>query len=203
LIRSDEDVLSGIEAVVEAYGRAMRQDGPESVEDLWNTPRDALTSPKAEEQISKKLCGVIRAYFNEYAIAADREVEIHRRSLPQASGGEPGSELDVLVQVPAQGSGSGTRIRIPLEVKLSCNDQVKTAMKEQLVDRYIRQLGTTHGLYVVAWMSVPDTKLLSETHRPKWSSIDDARAELDTQASELSESEGVVVRVIVLDAALR
>lgn len=203
LIRSDDDVMSGIEAALEAYAEAIRQDNAESVEDLWNTPRGEFPSPKAEEHISNKLCGAVRAYFNQYAIAADREVEIHRRSVPRASGGEPGSELDVLVQVSAQGSGSGTRVRIPLEVKLSCNDQVKTAMKDQLVNRYIPQLGATHGLYVVAWMSVPDIDTLRDGHRPKWSSLDAARAALEAQASDLCESEGVVVRAIVLDAALR
>lgn len=203
LIRSDDDVMSGIEAALEAYAQAIRQDGPESVEDLWNTRKGESPSPKAEEHISNKLCGAVRAYFRDYAIAADREVEIHRRSVSQASGGEPGSELDVLVQLPAQGSGSGSRIRIPLEVKLSCNDQVKTAMKDQLADRYIPQLGATHGLYVVAWMSVPDINTLREGHRPKWSTLDAARAELEAQASGLSESEGVVIRAITLDAALR
>jgi len=203
LIRSDDDVLSGIENAIETYARVIRQDGPESVEDLWNTPRGDAPSPKAEEHISSKVCGAIRAYFNEYAIAADREVEIHRRSVPRANGGEPGSELDVLVQVPARGSASGASIRIPLEVKLSCNDQVKAAMKDQLVDRYIPQLGATHGLYVVAWMSVPDVNTLRDEHKPKWPSLDSARAELEAQASGLSENEGVVVRAIVLDAALR
>lgn len=203
LIRSDDDVMSGIEAALEAYAQAIRKDGLESVEDLWNTPRGESPSPKAEEHISSKLCGAVRAYFREYAIAADREVEIHRRSVPRANGGEPGSELDVLVQVPPRGSASGATIRIPLEVKLSCNDEVKTAMKDQLVDRYIPQLGATHGLYVVAWMSVPDMNTLRDGHKPKWSSLDTARAELQTQATSLSESKDIVVRSIVLDAALR
>jgi len=196
-------VLSGIEAALEAYAHTLRQDGPESVEDLWNTPKGDVPSPKAEEHVSSKLCGAIRSYFDEYAIAADREVEIHRRTLPRASGGKPGSELDVLVQVPARGTASGTRIRVPLELKLSCNDQAKTGMKDQLVDRYIPQLGATHGLYVVAWMSISDADSLRPSHKPKWPSLDAARAELEEQAEKMSESEGVVVRSIVLDGALR
>ena len=115
----------------------------------------------------------------------------------------PGSELDILVQAPAWGTDSGEGIRIPIEVKLSCNDEVKTGMKDQLVDRYMPQLGATSGIYVVMWMSIPDLNKLRSNHRPKWPSIDSARDELRERALELSESEGVSVRSLVIDGSLR
>ncbi len=203
LIRSEDDVLDGIVAALEDYARRIRQDGSVSVEDLWNRHGDSLPSPKAEEHVSSKLCGAVREYFKQYAITADREVEIHRRTTC-AEGGEPGSELDVLVQASARGTSSGSGIRVPIEVKLSCNRQVKSGMKDQLFDRYIPQLGATHGLYVVIWMSIPDPEKLKSNHRPKWSTLEIARLELDEQANELSSrDQGFRVRALVLDAALR
>ena len=112
-------------------------------------------------------------------------------------------ELDILVQVPAWGMDAGERIRIPNEVKLSCNDEVKTAMEDQLVDRYVPQLGATHGVYVMMWMSVPEVSHLRPNHRPKWPSIERARDELREQARVLSESAGLSVRSLVVDGSLR
>jgi hypothetical protein len=203
LIRSAEDVLEGIEVALQSYAESLRQDGANDVQDLWNTPRDGQPSPKAEEHVSIKLCGAVRSYFADYAIAADREVEIHRRAISRTAGGEPGSELDVLVQVSAQGTTEAQSIRMPIEVKLSCNDDVKTAMKDQLVDRYMPQLGTSYGVYVVVWMDVPDRARLRPNHRPRWPDIDTAKAELEAQADSLEQEEGAMVTTILIDASLR
>ena len=203
LIRSEDDVIDGIEYALEGYETALRRDGGESPEDLWNTARDAIPTPKAEEHVSQKLCAVVRSYLQDYAVAADREVEIHRRSVARARGGEPGSEVDILVQVPGRGTMSGDAIRIPIEVKLSCNDEAKTGMRAQLADRYMPQLGASHGVYVVVWMSLPRPGELRESHRPKWPSMESAREDLRQQAERLSEEEGIHVRTVVVDGSLR
>jgi hypothetical protein len=203
LVRSEDDVVAGTRLAIEGYERRLRQEGADTVEDLWDTPAGRPPSPKAEEHVSSKICGAIRSYFEDLAIAADREVEIHRRAVPRAAGGEPGSELDVLVQVPARGTIRGSQIRIPIEVKLSHNPEVKTAMKAQLADRYMPQLGAMHGVYVVAWMDAPAGSDLASAHRPKWVSIEEARADLERQAAELADSQGVTIVPIVIDASLR
>ncbi len=203
LLRSAEDVLDGVEAALTAYEEALHREGAPDVEDLWNTPRGAHPSPKEEEQVSKKLCDAVRAYFAEYAVAADREIEIRRRVLPKKAGGAPGSKLDVLVQVPARGTSGGDPIRVPIEVKLSCNNEAKTGLKDQLVDRYMTELGTSYGAFAVAWMSAPNLAVLKAGHRPKWPDIVIARAELEAQAEAARTDDAVVVRAIVIDASLR
>ena len=205
LLGSDEDVVDGIECALDQYAKALRQDGKESVEDLWNTPAGAAPSPKAEEHVSKKLCGVVRAYFEDkdYAVTADREVEIYRRSVSRADGGQPGSEVDVLVRVPGRGTTSGDPIQVPIEVKLSSNRQAKTGMKDQLVDRYMPQLGATHGVHVVVWMNAPNPKRLRRHHRPRWSCIEEARRDLKEEAKRLSEERQVRIRAVVVDGSLR
>ena len=203
LIRSEDDVVDGIEYALENYATALRRDDGESPEDLWNAAKGAVQTPKAEEHVSRKLCAVVRLYMRDYAVAADREVEIHRRSVALARGGEPGSEVDILVQVPGRGTMSGDAIRIPIEVKLSCNDEAKTGMRAQLADRYMPQLGASHGVYVVVWMSLPRPGELRESHRPKWPSMKSAREDLRQQAERLSEEEGIHVRTVVVDGSLR
>lgn len=203
LIRSEDDVVEGIEYAVEQYGATLRGDAGDSVEDLWNTAKREAPTPKAEEHASSKLCAVIRAYFREYAVAADREVEIHRRSVARDAGGEPGSAVDVLVQVSGCGTASGDAIRVPIEVKLSSNDEAKTGIRDQLADRYIPQLGATHGVYVVVWMNLPQPEELREHHRPKWQFMESARQELREEAERLWRDRGIRVRTIVVDGSLR
>ena len=203
LMRSEDDVINGIECALEGYATALGRDGGESPEDLWNTPRDAKSTPKAEEHVSSKLCRMVRAYFRDYTLAADREVEIHRRSVARASGGEPASELDILVQVPARGTVSGDAIRVPIEVKLSSNDEARTAVRAQLGERYMPQLGASHGVYVVVWMSLPRPEELRKHHRPKWASIEAAREDLRQEAERVSKERGIHIRTIVVDGSLR
>ena len=203
LMRSEDDVVDGIECALESYEEALRRDGGESPEDLWNTARDATPTPKAEEHVSSKLCGAVRAYFRDCAIAADREAEIHRRQVAGSSGGEPGSELDILVQTPARGTVSGDAIRVPIEVKLSGNDEARTAVRAQLAERYMPQLGASHGVYVVVWMSLPRPDDLRKHHRPKWPSIETAREDLRQEAERVSKERGIHIRTIVIDGSLR
>ena len=59
LIRSEDDVIGGIEYALEAYATALGRDDGESPEDLWNTGRDAIPTPKAEEHVSGKLCAAV------------------------------------------------------------------------------------------------------------------------------------------------
>ena len=89
------------------------------------------------------------------------------------------------------------------EVKLSHNAKALTGMEDQLVERYMPQLGTSHGLYVVVWMSVPNPSDLAPHHRPRWLSIDRAREELNGEAERLSRDQGFSVCALVVDAELR
>ena len=203
LVRSEDDAVDGIEYALEKYAAALSGDAGDSVEDLWNTAKGETPTPKTEEHISSKLCAGVRAYFREYAVTADREVEIHRRSVVHDAGGESGSEVDILAQVAACGTVSGDAIRVPIEVKLSSNDQVKTGIQEQLADRYMRQLGASHGVYVVVWMSHPQPESLQAHHRPKWQSIESARQDLRQEAERLSQERGIRVRAVVVDGSLR
>ena len=203
LIRSEDDVVDGIEYALEQYATALRRDDGESAEDLWNAARGDVPTPKSEEHVSSKLCGVVRSYYRDFAITADREVEVRRRNVPRGEGGEPGSEVDVLVQVSGRGAVSGDAIRVPMEVKLSCNSEAKTGMRAQLADRYMLELGASHGVYVVVWMSVPQPDKLREAHRPKWASMESAQEDLRLEAERLLKENGIRVRPIVVDGSLR
>jgi hypothetical protein len=200
LIRSEADALDGVLAAISEYGRRLRSEGHHELEALWNTD-PAPPSPKAEEHVSDMICDEIRRYFQRYGVTAGREMQVFRRKVCKESGGDAGSEVDVIVQIPATGSKTDEAIVVPVEVKLSRNKEAKTGLREQLVDRYIRQLGTNIGVFVVAWMQAPG---LAKKDRPIWPSITAARKTLEKQAEKVNaDTEGALtVKTVVLDATL-
>jgi hypothetical protein len=202
LVRSERDALEGVREAVALYGRDLHHKSPSNVEDLWNIPKRGAPTPKAEERVSDKLCEAIRAYFQQFAVTADREVQVFRRKLARDLGGTPGSEVDVLVRVPAIGSVEGDAIVIPIEVKLSSNAEARTAIQEQLVGRYMSELGSSHGAFVVVWMDAPK---LGKAYRPVWESMSAAEADLRNQAQSVFDSTtgAATVAVLVVDATLR
>lgn len=201
LLSSDRDTLDGIVAAISEYSRRLRHDSPSELDDLWNQPRGGVATPKDEERVSDKVCVAIRSYFRDFAVAANREVQVFRRKLASTLGGAPGSEVDVLCEVPAVGSASGEAIRVPVEIKLAHNPQARTGLPDQLVGRYMQEIGTGLGVYAVVWMGKGSA---ARQFRPLWESPEEAIAELERQADALmaASPEPMDIRCIVVDASL-
>jgi hypothetical protein len=199
LIRSGLDAMEGVIEAIEQYADRLRSDLSDDLEDLWNVPKDGPPTPKAEERISGKLCQCVKDYFENYAVTADREVQVYRRKSSRKVGGAPGSEVDILARVPAPGSVSGDAIAVPIEVKISSNPDSRSALRVQLVDRYMSELATSFGIFAVVWMNATN---LPKTHKPVWKNIAAATRDLEEQASDASNSFGANVQAIVFDASL-
>lgn len=199
LIRGEADGLDGIAAALNQYEHSLRHQAQANVEDLWNT--GTSPAPKSEERASDKIRAAIHAYFNDYAVSAAREVQISRRLVSTANGGARGSEVDVFFHIPARSSAADSDIQIPIEVKRSCNPEAKTGLQEQLVDRYMNELGTCAGVFVVVWFDAPN---LGASHRPVWPTIEAAKADLEQQVVNAKQKDPTLqLRVIVIDATLR
>ena len=98
--------------------------------------------------------------------------------------------------------GSYETVRVIVETKGCWNAGLKTAMKDQLVDRYLKDNDCQHGLYLVGWFCCaewdPGDPRFTKT--PGWG-LDEAREYLDKQAKELSA--GMSIRSLVLNCAFR
>ena len=202
LLRSTQDVVDGITDSLRRYNDRLQHGSPTAVEDLWNVPHNQTPSPKTEERVSDKICEAIRDAFTDYAVTANREVQIRRRLVPKSAGGEPGSEVDLVVECPRSGTSSNERIVVVVEVKRSCNREAKTGLREQLVDRYLAELDADRGVFVVAFFNAPN---LARHHRPQWSTIDEAKRDLIAQANAVSNDTGAVIQIasFVLNATLK
>ncbi len=199
LIRSGSDAIDGIGMALEQFATAIRRERSDELEDFWNLPRKGAPTPKTEERVSAKLCQCIRDYFANYAVTADREVQVYRRKTAQNDDGAPGSEVDVLMRVPAAGAVAGDAIAVPIEVKLSGNPERRTALESQLSARYMTELATSFGMFVVAWMKAPR---LPATYKPIWDDIESAKAELEQQAEQVAAKVRGNIGVVVFDASI-
>lgn len=201
LLRSGHDAIEGVIAAIEGYSRRLRHDSPSDLDDLWNQPKGQIPTPKDEERVSDKICVAVRSYFDRFAVAANREVQVFRRKLGAALGGAPGSEVDVLCEVTAAGTVKGEPIKVPIEVKLAHNPEARTGLQDQLSERYMKELGTGLGVYIVVWMGKGKEAI---RYRPMWESPDEALAELEGEAKRVmaASSEPMDIRCIVIDASL-
>lgn len=141
-------------------------------DDPWNEK-----TPKREDDISDWLQRQLNTRLKGGSIV-DREVGVQRI---KDSGG--GTRVD-LTQTILNLRDQATPIRVIIEAKLVNNKELLTAMKEQLIGRYLRPTGQRHGILLVYWLS-PDQRPegWSRTLHPSKEAL---AAELQKQANALA-----------------
>ena len=154
--------------------------------------------PKGEERLSDLIKLHLEDDLGGRGIIINREVVIRSGVF-----GRPGQRTDIHIEaVIKRGERSElTKIKAIIEVKGCWNQEVKTAMKAQLVDRYIQNNDCRHGLYVVVWFSKDcwdkkDGRRAKTTKSPV-----KLKSDLAAQAANLSVG-GVRVEAFVLDGSL-
>ena len=89
---------------------------------------------------------------------------------------------------------------VPVEIKRSCHRDVWSAMRSQLIVRYVRDPGTGgHGIYIVFWFD--DTKDCRPTPPPTGSPVTDSREFLERLLSVLTAEERLKIQVCVFDVS--
>lgn len=198
VVRSDADLLAATLGALDEIQARLLADTPSSYL-LWDTH---AKRPKSEEEISDYLAIELEQRLNARGVVVNREVQV-RRSRP--SGLPERTDLRVEAVRPGHDAiGSTGTLRIPGEVKGIWNEEVIESLETQLVQRYMADFQTGHGLYVVAWFDqAPWTT--SDGRRSRAAShgdIADIRADLEAEA-EKQRARGRVVTVRVLDCSLR
>lgn len=158
---------------------------------LWDTHAGR---PKSEDEISDYLANELSSALTVRGAIVNREVQV-RRNRPSGIG----ERTDLLIDAaPVSGPRAG-RLSLPVEVKGAWNAELRTAMREQLVERYMRDTGASDGVYVVAWPDLESWTDVTDTRRQVLASLDRqvVEAELAAQASALAQ-DGARVRVVHL-----
>jgi hypothetical protein len=195
---SDPDQL--LDVVLESLERlqlALRDEG-RAAQFLWDT---FAGRPKEEEALSDFLEYHFNNDLNARGIVIGREVQIRRKVMPNVLG----QRTDLYMTVPlAPSPPSGeTEARLIIEVKGCWNDGVESAMKDQLVDRYLNGNSCDHGLYLVVWFDQASWTAPGDTRAPKAARYQVASLQrtLDGQAQSLSAG-GKKVAAFVLDGSV-
>jgi hypothetical protein len=169
------------------------------IEDLWNrVPLDKQRhtyQPKTEDQLSHWIKRQLEYLLKDYPILVAREVEI-RPKLDAQKGQE--TDLYISMKIPTL-SGELEKIWVIVETKGCWNNGLKTNMKSQLLDRYLFQNQTKHGIYLIGWFLCDawDDNHYQKKDTPKMK-ISEVRAFFEKQAESLSQ-DGVKICSFVLD----
>lgn len=111
---------------------------------LWNSYPDGKGgikfTPKDEAALSNFLKRHLEADLKKQAVIVNREVEISRPGR-----GTIGQRTDIHVNAATPQS----KLTVIVEVKKCSNDETRTHLKTQLVDRYLIPTGNHHGVFVV------------------------------------------------------
>jgi hypothetical protein len=163
---------------------------------LWDT---YARRPKSEDEISDYLRNQLNTLLGDRAVIVNREVQIR----PSTRGVGERSDLRIDAVTALPGAGPSPVLTVVGEVKGCWHRDVATAMQDQLVGRYMTDVGTPHGVYVVVWFDV-DSWDDGDGRRQVTNGRDRAEtlAALENQAALLRER-GIAVAVVFLDASAR
>jgi hypothetical protein len=157
---------------------------------LWDTHS---RRPKSEDEISDHLRNRLAELTGGNRLVVNREVQVRRNR----TSGIPERD-DLQIDAATARPGPFATISLPVEVKGAWNDELLTAMRSQLVERYMADLHVACGCYVVLWPDI-ESWGAGESRRGVFASRDrdGVIEELAGQARELRD-EGIYVEVLHL-----
>jgi len=208
LVRGGDELLAILKESIRRFEAELQGETPLSFT-LWNEQRagrgkqKATTfRPKEEERLSDLLRGHLVRDLVERAVVVNREVQIRPRQGKQGSPGEiTDIHIDAVTRDTDRMPGAVDIVQAIAEVKGCWNNDVTTAMKDQLRDRYLRDNNCQHGLYVVGWFLCDqwdeNDYRKAEAVRRMPPSLEEARAFFDKQAAELSRDDPVIGSYVI------
>ncbi|HEU5380437.1 MAG TPA: hypothetical protein VFV38_33855 [Ktedonobacteraceae bacterium] len=149
--------------------------------------------PVDENEFSDYVKRYLQADLGSRGIIANREVVIR-----------PDERIDIRIDAVARRVQEeiDEQLTLIIEVKGCWNEELMTAMRTQLIDRYLRDNHCQHGLYLVGWFNCKtwDNQDYRKNKAPKMA-LEEAQHLFDEQAASLSQH--VTVKALVLNAAVR
>ncbi len=181
--------LRRLEAVLQApYGLAVA---------LWNRnmakAHHAEWWPCWEEDFSDLVAALLLQDIGGHRIVINREVQIQRFL---------GKRTDIHIQ--ATVPGESDPLTVVIECKGCWNQDLPTALADQLVRDYLRAPRTA-GIYLIGYFDCAhwNPKLREDRHRaPRDHTIGSLQREQDAQAREQRDQHGAIVTVMILDCRL-
>lgn len=198
LVSSPAELCDVVEAALRDVQRRLQGDTPEAPQ-LWDT---AARRPKEEDALSDYLQNRLTDVIGGRGVVANREVQI-RRTAPRGIG----ERLDLRIDAVAADAGRYRTITVPVELKCAWHRDIDTAMREQLVDKYLADLHSRHGVYAVGWFDptwwqAELAGLGTDARRARVARRErDELHDLLTRQAQRLKGEGYEIRVVMLDCS--
>lgn len=153
-----------------------------------------LFRPRDELRLANLVANYLLDKLSPRGVIVNREVAIRL-----------GERTDIHLNVPAESGRTDVEPGgLIIEVKGCWHDEVDSALKEQLVERYLKDNPNRAGLYLVIWFSTenwdPSDHRRSNVPRR---SVEESRSFYKKQAEAEAQRTGRLVASCVLDATLR
>jgi len=181
LVRSSADLL---EVTLNQLEQLQSELDKRASRYLWDFGRDE-SNPKSEDDISDWVRDQLKTRLGR-ASMIDREVQVSRRLQGI------GTRIDLTATTPAATQPADTACVIA-EAKLVTNGELMTAMRNQLVLRYLVPAGLQYGIYLVYWIS-PEQRA---TRRRTYTSKDRLLRSLNQQAAQVGQR--IQIKPFLLD----
>jgi hypothetical protein len=195
LVTSPADLCEVLVAALEKFNAALH--GAQTpVRDLWDRQKGKnIYRPIDENALSDVITRFLRSELGSSGVFANREVEIGR-----APGAPVGQRTDILINAVRRGADGELfdAISAVIETKGCWNNELFTALEEQLFRDYMIRLRAETGIYLVGWFDIEkwDPEDSRRNRVPKMP-IGEAKAQLDHQAAALPD--GFIVRPVILE----
>ena len=146
----------------------------------WDKSSSNLFRPVDENDLSDYIKQFLDEDLKAQGIIINREVEV-KRSYGKNTGARTDIHVDAVIKHP--NGKIYDSITVIIEVKGCWHRDVKTAMKTQLVKRYLSENDCSHGLYLIGWFTCPqwDSEDVRYTDTPKMN-LNEAKQYFDEQA---------------------
>ena len=181
LVESGDQLIEVLIDSLEKLEKKLHDETP-AVRDIWDLVdrKKGLYRPIHEEELSDYIYRHLYDDIGKRGIILGRNVRIH--------GGD--DETDIHVDaIKERDNFYGPPISVIIEVKGCWNRGLRTAMKLQLMDRYLKNNRCNHGIYLIGWFNCDRWDRADRNYKqsPKIS-IEDARKMYSDNAKELSDS---------------
>lgn len=176
LARNTDELLAAVMECLHRWETALKAGA-------WDHLWDVKTkSSRPEKRIAREMRDWLHAHLD---IMVEREIELASED-----------RTDVVVQtLPSDASSPKLTVVIELKKLRAGNaKERRTAMKTQLLDRYLRERSTegwTHGLYVVAWTPEPGSTADS------FDAIGSSARSLEKQAIDLTTDQFKLAAMVI------
>ena len=198
-VQSEEQLLDVIIKSLRRLEDALQGETP-AARDIWDRVAKNKFRAVDENAFSDYVKRHLDNDLREGGIIANREVEI-RRGEGSGTGERTDIHVDAII-TDEQGQVFDV-VTVIIETKGCWNNELNTAMKTQLLDRYLRENQCNYGLYLVGWFNCEQWDDDDDRKRktPQKTFLE-AREQFDSQAEEVSGGEQSI-RAFVMNTALR